>query len=192
MSRTIDVGLVKRALQLRKQNETQQEIAEKLGMSLRTVQNYLSPKWREERGLNSAENQPIHRSDVLLVDIHRAVESFPAEDVVSRSKSDDTYAQFMNSIPSPAPGVFTTFYAHESRMKLLADVDALNLLVHWPTLNAAYLDWCSVYDDLYGSALDPLLCDSSASWYKKARLALLQLLDKYLRMECPERRCPKC
>jgi len=192
MSRTIDVGLVKRALRLRKQNETQQEIADKLGMSLRTVQNYLSPKWLEEKGLNSAENHPIHRSDVPLVDIHLAVESFPAEDVVARSKSDATYAQFINSIGSPAPGVITTFYAHQSRMKLLADVDALNLQVHWPTLNAAYLDWCSVYDDLYGSALDPLLCGSSASRYKKARLALLELLDKYLRMDCPERLCPKC
>jgi hypothetical protein len=191
MSRTVDVGLVKRALRLRKQGETQQKIADKLGMSLRTVQNYLNSKWLQERGLSAVEDHPIHCSDVPLVNIHVAAEAFLSDSVVDRSKSDAMNLQFMKSIGPPAPGVFN-FYAHESRLKILTDADALNLHVHWPTINAAYHDWCSAHDNLYGSALDPLLCDASAFRYKKARLALLELLDRYLRMERPERLCPRC
>lgn len=45
--------IVERALQLKSKGWTQEEIAAKLEVSVRAVQNSLSQEWREERGLGN-------------------------------------------------------------------------------------------------------------------------------------------
>ena len=59
MGGKVNKEIVRRAWILKREGYTQEEIAEKIGIASRTVQNYHSQEWLAERGLSYLQDAPV-------------------------------------------------------------------------------------------------------------------------------------